>query len=446
MATILISTMPATGHVNPAVPLATELARRGHEVIWHTGAAYRDRVVATGARFTPLVHTPDFDQIPLTPDVGAKGMAAGVSIMRRLFVDRMAGQVADYQEILREHPVDVVIADMCTLGAQALHDLGGPVWATLGINPLTTLDPEIPMFGSGKPPATGPGGRLFNRLTHVMTRRLFMPPVTRLINAERAELGLADLPPKVQLTDVQRSPYLHLMPTTMAFEYPRAKMERQIRFVGPLLPAPPTDFTPPAWWPELADNRVVHVTQGTYATDADALIRPTVAALADRDVLVVVTTPDPASLGALPANVRVAPFVPHSELLPHVDAMVTNAGYNGVLTALAHGVPLVCAGRTEDKAEVSARVAWSGAGLDLRTNTPTAEQVRAGVHTVLTEESYRRNARRIRDDFAGHRPAVEAADEVRRLVGVPSTHRFAATATAAATAAGAAGTRAGTSR
>jgi hypothetical protein len=47
------------------------------------------------------------------------------------------------------------------------------------------------------------------------------------------------------------------------------------------------------------------------------------------------TTPEAGSLGDLPANVRVAPFVPHAELLPHVDAMVTNAGYNGVLTALA---------------------------------------------------------------------------------------------------------------
>jgi UDP:flavonoid glycosyltransferase YjiC (YdhE family) len=100
MASILISTMPATGHVNPALPLATALVERDHQVLWHTGDAFRDRVTATGARFAPFVHTPDFDRIPLRPDDGAKGMAAGVSIMRRLFVDRMAGQVADYQEIL----------------------------------------------------------------------------------------------------------------------------------------------------------------------------------------------------------------------------------------------------------------------------------------------------------------------------------------------------------
>jgi hypothetical protein len=36
----LISTMPARGHVNPALPLAAELVRRDHEVWWHTGRGY----------------------------------------------------------------------------------------------------------------------------------------------------------------------------------------------------------------------------------------------------------------------------------------------------------------------------------------------------------------------------------------------------------------------
>ena len=36
--------------------------------------------------------------------------------------------------------------------------------------------------------------------------------------------------------------------------------------------------------------------------------------------------------------------------------MLTNGGYGGVQYALAHGVPLVVAGDTEDKPEVAARV------------------------------------------------------------------------------------------
>lgn len=81
------------------------------------------------------------------------------------------------------------------------------------------------------------------------------------------------------------------MPTTRLFEFPRAHLEPQIRFVGPLLPPVPDDVTLPAWWRDLESRRVVHVTQGTYATHEDALLRPTIEALAGDDVLVVATTP-----------------------------------------------------------------------------------------------------------------------------------------------------------
>ena len=38
------------------------------------------------------------------------------------------------------------------------------------------------------------------------------------------------------------------------------------------------------------------------------------------------------------------------------DVFVTNGGYTGVTLALAHGVPLVQAGTTEEKAEIAARI------------------------------------------------------------------------------------------
>ncbi|HSL33365.1 MAG TPA: glycosyltransferase [Candidatus Limnocylindrales bacterium] len=413
MSNFLFSTMPEPGHVNPAIPVAIELVRRGHRVLWHTGPAFRRTVESTGAEFVAFDRTPDLAQIPVEADPGTSGIAEGVSIMRRLFIDRVPGQVADYRRILESFPADAVVADMTSLGAATLRDLGGPPFATLGINPLTTLDPEIPPFGSGRPVATSASGRLRNRASHWMARRFFMPRLTTLLDAERAMLGLG--PVSAEFADLMQSPYLHIMPTTPAFEYPRRNLAPQVHFVGPLLPASPAHPEPPVWWSELDGRRVVHVTQGTYATDAGSLIRPTIDALAGDDVLVIATTRDAGSLGQVPPNVRVAPFVPHVLLLPKVDAMVTNAGYNGVLTALAHGVPLVCAGQTEDKAEVSARVAWSGAGIDLRTSTPTRDEVRSAVDRVLREPAFRRNARRIEADFARHDGPREAADLLETL-------------------------------
>ena len=99
------------------------------------------------------------------------------------------------------------------------------------------------------------------------------------------------------------------------------------------------------------------VSQGTIALEMRDLVVPTLKALAGEHVLVIATTggAPASSLGIeLPANARVAPFIPFDQLLPHVDVMVTNGGFGGVQFALANGVPLVVAGTTEEKQEATA--------------------------------------------------------------------------------------------
>lgn len=101
------------------------------------------------------------------------------------------------------------------------------------------------------------------------------------------------------------------------------------------------------------------------------------------------------------------------KMLPLVDVVVSNGGYGGVQQALAHGIPLVVAGRTEDKVEVTARVGWSGAGIDLRTHRPSPDAVRDAVRTVLADRAYSARARRLADAFAVA-PGLAGLDAVLR--------------------------------
>jgi UDP:flavonoid glycosyltransferase YjiC (YdhE family) len=82
-------------------------------------------------------------------------------------------------------------------------------------------------------------------------------------------------------------------------------------------------------------------------------------------------------------------------LLPAVDVVVTNGGWGGVLAALQAGVPLVVAGASLDKPEVARRVAWSGAGIDLRTGSPGATKVAEAVRSVLASPQMRRRAQEL---------------------------------------------------
>jgi UDP:flavonoid glycosyltransferase YjiC (YdhE family) len=148
----------------------------------------------------------------------------------------------------------------------------------------------------------------------------------------------------------------------------------------------------------------VHVTEGAIDNaDLSRLLQPTIDALGGEDVVVVATTGgrDVSQIKVpLPMNTYVAEYIPHDVLLPKVDVTVTNGGYGAVQRALSAGVPLVVAGNTEDEPEVAARVAWTGAGINLRTGTPTPRALRAAVREVLNDDRYLRRARDLEAAFA----------------------------------------------
>ena len=163
------------------------------------------------------------------------------------------------------------------------------------------------------------------------------------------------------------------------------------------------------------------MTQGTIANhNFGLLIAPTLTALANEpDVLVVETTggrPVDAIPGVVPRNARVASVLPFEWLLPRVDVLVTNGGYGSVNQAMSYGIPLVTAGMTEDKADVNARVAWSGVGLNLATNEPTQEALRAAVRTVLDRPAYRMRASQMADEFTRIDTRSEILSIIKRAV------------------------------
>ncbi|HEX6605879.1 MAG TPA: nucleotide disphospho-sugar-binding domain-containing protein [Chloroflexia bacterium] len=416
MARFLIATMPITGHVGPGIPIARKLVERGHEVRWYTGSRFQAKVEATGARYVPMHAAYDFDDLAINdafPGRAAlKDFAQLKFDLKRIFGDAGIGQVADLKAIMQEYPADVILCDTGFAGARLLHEQGGPPWAAFGITALTISSRDTAPFGLGILPSTGAAGHLRNRVLNWLLDNVLFRDVNANFQRIRAEMGLP--PGKGGIYDSPISPFLYLQATVPEFEYPRSDLPAQVAFIGPFLPDPPATFTPPAWWDELLTSKrpVIHVTQGTSATDSDQLIVPALQALAGEEVLVVATTGgkpvETVKLDPLPANVRLERFIPYHYLMPHVTAMVTNGGYGGVQTALAHGVPLVVAGSTEDKPEIANRVAWSGTGLNLKTKTPTSDQVRAAVRQVLAEPRFRRQAQQMQAAIAQYDAPAEA--------------------------------------
>ena len=442
MSHFLLPSSPIYGHVTPMVAIGRALVERGHDVTVLTGRKYAGPVRDAGLGFRALPPEADYDDahleewLPERPRL--RGVAAGRYDILNLFVRPLVAQHRALTATLAEEPFDAVIAEAAYLGVLPLIAVPpGRRLPVLGVSatPLALSSPDCATFGAGLEPDGTAHGLFRNWLISTVLHRGPLRPVQTALDAALAEVGAP--PAEGNYFDQATRFDVTFQLATPGIEYPRRAMPDTVRFVGPLRRAvapgaqetdvrsAPADL--PSWWDELDGSRpVVHVTQGTMANaDLTRLMVPAVRALAEEDVLVVACTGGrPVARlaeqhgGPLPPNVRVASFLPYEQLLPRTDVVVTNGGFGGVQQALAHGVPLVVAGSTEDKPEVAARVSWAGAGVNLRTGTPAAWRLRRAVRRVLTRPGFRQQAARLQAEIAGlGDPEVTIAETAARLVG-----------------------------
>ena len=403
MTTLLLCANPLYGHVNPMLAIGRDLAARGDRVIVLTGSRFETATVASGLEFRSFHGAADFDErdpSSFVPDAHKyRGLALSQYQVESTFIRPIPDQWRGLSDVLESEAIDAVLVDSLFVGALPLLQRPAaerPPVLVVGIGPLAQLSVDTPVANSRIRMASGPLARLRNRALNVAARRIFFARAQR--RAEQMILEAGGVKPSGFILDFSRLPERYLQLGPREFEYERRDLSDNVRFVGALPPgrAPSAGTALPEWWGELADGRpVIHITQGTLDNhDLGMVIRPTVDALADLDVHVVVSTgrAPVESVGTLPPNARVAEFLPYDRLLPLCDVMVTNGGYGGTMAALSAGVPLVVAGAAEDKPEVAARVEYFGVGLDLRTGRPSAAQVRAAVRRILADPSFRERA------------------------------------------------------
>jgi MGT family glycosyltransferase len=407
----LLASTPATGHLNPMLSIGRILISAGHEVAVLTSDIFRRNAEEIGASFHSLPYGAnlDFRKIEtVIPDIAQipPGPQRRVALLANLFVDVVPSQSAGLNRVLADYPADVILVDNTFFGIFPM--LLGPRSARPPIAVCGTMflhaprDDGAPSF-LGLPPASTPAELESYSAMAAEQDKLVNLPVLDRLNHLLAEMGSPPLPMNFHDAAVLL-PDLFLQMTVPGFEYPRENLPASVVFAG-TLPITPGQASLPDWADELDGSRkVVLVTQGTVSNlDFNQLIVPTLKALADQpDILVVVTAGGRAAEALpapLPANVRTADYLPFDWLLPKVDVFVTNGGYGSVNQALSHCIPVVGAGVTEDKGDVNARVAWSGAGIDLATSTPTEQMVKEAVLSILRVPTYRQKAEALAAEF-----------------------------------------------
>lgn len=445
---ILFTCHPLTGHLTPALRIASELRRRGWPVSFLGPTTHAARITAAGVNFLPLKGEADLDDLlyysPDNPNPPVPGYHS-LKWYRRALVDLekhslepIPTQWACVKDALVKlqgespgQPV-VIISEAFFHGILPLY-FGAPLpegvekprTLCLSVTPPAIRSIDLPPFDFPYPFDQTPEGRARNSACWDKLEAM-TESHRRMLEAKLAEAGATSSPGDPVLAGTNYTVHEAILQIGVpGFEYPRSDWPAHFQFLG-FLPAaePPERGYPniPPWWGDVtqqpADNttatttsngsngsqgqqqktkakQIVVVAQGTVETDPTNLIIPTLEAMRHRDDVLVVAILGrkgaalPTSSAPVPGNARVTDYLHYDAVLPHASAWVHNGGYGAVTHGVAHGVPMVVAGEGQDKPENIRRVQYSGVGVGLVTARPGVEEIRKGLEDVLGDGRYR---------------------------------------------------------
>lgn len=428
---ILFLCHPLTGHLTPALRVASELHHRGWPVSFLGPTTHRARISGSGSAFIPLQGEADIDDLlyysPDNPDPPVPGFhslewhqRALVDVEKHCF-EPIPAQWACVKDALvalqGKHPNQRVVI-ICEaffhgilplyFGAPLPKGVKQPKTLCLSVTPPAIRSVDLPPFGCPLPFSRTPQGRARNaRCWESWSEET--DSLNRLFRTKLAEAGATRFPDGPILDGTNYKHHSAILQIGVpSFEYPRSDWPPQFQFVGflPVASPPPNGYPHlPDWWNEVTttDKSVVVVAQGTVETNPHDLIIPTIEAMRDREDVIVaaIMGREGASLKEgfdVPKNARVTDYLHYDAILPYAQVWVHNGGYGAITHGVAHGVPMVVAGEGQDKPENIRRIRYSKIGIGLGTPKPSVGDLKVSLDDVLSSRFYQERVALLRQE------------------------------------------------
>ena len=125
---------------------------------------------------------------------------------------------------------------------------------------------------------------------------------------------------------------------------------------------------------------------------------------------------DPAQFQPQPDHIKIAQYIPQMLLLPHCDAVIFHGGYNTLLAALWHGLPMVITPLGGgDQLINGQQCAELGVGVLVEGSPPEPEAIRRAVRSVLEQPGYRGRAQQLGREIKALPGLVEAVKRLEAL-------------------------------
>ena len=397
------------GHLNPMTALARELQARNHDVVF---------LYSSSAAGLPVYHAAGKDHINENrPALSRMQGEDALQFSLRMVLAQTETILKSLPETLRATGVEALVID----SVQFYAELGA-----IHLNmPYIHVSNALHFDFSGYTPLA-----LYN-WPHQITpaalarNREGVAKFAKMLEGSnagiRAYAKSAGLEIDWEDPGSTLSPLASITQTPRAFDFESSHWPSQFHHTGPFHNGggrEKVDFP----WERLTGEPLIYASMGTILNGQADVFRTIVAALSKHKdlqlVLSVGDQVDPNQIGPVPSNAVIVRRAPQLELLKRTSVCITHAGLNTVLESLAQGVPQVAIPVTYDQPAVAARIAHKQTGVVTSLDKLSADQLSRLLKEVLTDSTYRDNARKLQKAIAEANGLSVAAELIERSLGV----------------------------
>jgi zeaxanthin glucosyltransferase len=399
--------------------LARHLQDRNHEVIF---------LYSSGAAGLPFVRSPEKDQVDESrPQVSKMQGDDALKFGLGTVLAQTETILQSLPTVVQANGIDALIIDdvqfyaelgAMRLGMPYIHVSNGLHMDFSGYTPICFYD---------WPHQTSPSALARNR-EGVAKFAEMLADASAGIRAYAKSVGL-----KIDWATPRStlSPLASISQTPRAFDFESSHWPPQFHHTGPFHDGngrEKLDFP----WEQLTGEPLIYASMGTILNGRLDVFRNIVTGVAKHKGLQLVLSIgdqlDPEQIGSVPANAIIVKRAPQLELLRRTSVCITHAGLNTVLESLAQGVPQIAIPVTYDQPGVASRIAHNQTGVVTSLAELTAHRLAFLLNEVLTDPTYRENARKLQKAIADTNGLSVAADLIEESLGVrnenqPSSRR-----------------------
>ncbi len=382
MKKVAVFSIPAHGHTNPMLPVVSELVKRGNEVRFYSFNEFEEKIKASGVEF---ISCDEFlGQLTEKEENNLKKVSTTEMSIQDL---RITLNMNDFlaKEFENFSP-DVVYTDsVCFWGK------------------LNAMKHNVPMVVSTSTFA-------FNQLSSQYMKNSPAELADMIFGLPKISKELKKLEPygykvKNVLSLVQSDNDTDsVVYATKRFQPYSEAFSEHYAFVGPSVYSKKL--------PEKNKKRPqVYISMGTVINDRPDFYRNCIAALKDMRVDVIISCGNAVnteSLGDIPKNISVYPYVNQLDVLSKADVFITHCGMNSVSESLYMATPMVLYPQTGEQFAVARRTVELGAGVMLKDDS--AQGIGKAVSEILNNSKFLQSATECSEDFRKSSGAAGAAE------------------------------------